>query len=115
MDFNGMLRFGMRGYCQRRGTKVALLGEWALLEAVAEQRVVLDRADVEARGCRRRSGLEAGRSAQEAALVELAADQSPASIAGLPGRSACVRVGPPLSASGPSSGLVLNLSLARSR
>jgi hypothetical protein len=32
---------------------------------------------------------------------------SPASMAGLPGNSACVNVGPPLSCNGPSNGLVL--------
>src|SRR6266704_4442716 len=32
---------------------------------------------------------------------------APASIAGLPGNSACVKVGPPLSCNGPSSGSVL--------
>ena len=32
---------------------------------------------------------------------------SPASMAGLPGKSACVKVGPPLSCSGPSIGFVL--------
>ena len=32
---------------------------------------------------------------------------SPASMAGLPGNSACVKVGPPLSCNGPSSGSVL--------
>jgi hypothetical protein len=32
---------------------------------------------------------------------------SPASMAGLPGKSACVKVGPPLSCSGPSIGSVL--------
>src|SRR6266478_2372477 len=32
---------------------------------------------------------------------------SPASIAGLPGNRACVKVGPPLSCKGPSSGSVL--------
>ena len=32
---------------------------------------------------------------------------SPASMAGLPGNNACVKVGPPLSCSGPSIGSVL--------
>jgi len=36
---------------------------------------------------------------------------SPASIAGLPGESACVNVGPPLLCNGPSIGLVLIWSL----
>src|SRR3954470_22411325 len=39
----------------------------------------------------------------------------PPSIAGDPSRSACVRVGPPLSASGPSFGSVLVLSLGSRR
>ena len=39
---------------------------------------------------------------------------SPASMAGLPGKSSCVKVGPPLSCKGPSTGSVLIWSPGRS-